>query len=114
VIRPAAPHRTPLITRSDGISFHLFVEESYVTCLSSKLEVVALFRYDLDPAAVRAESALAHIPLRGDDETEVLEQAADTLAIFSLEVFRWTTSMAERFPQGRNARMRLGSLKTSI
>ena len=80
MIRPAAPHRTPLITRSDGISFHLFVEESYVTRVSSQLQVVALFRYDLDPAAVRAESALAHIALGDEDVAGVLEQAADTLA----------------------------------
>jgi hypothetical protein len=80
VIRPATPHRTPLITRSDGISFHLFVEESYIRRASSKLEVVALFRYDLDPTGVTAESALAQIRVSGNDTTEVLEQAADTFA----------------------------------
>lgn len=43
VIRPATPHRTPLVSRSDGSSFHLFVEEAYVrrAPTGSDFEIVA-------------------------------------------------------------------------
>jgi hypothetical protein len=80
VIRPATPHRTPLITRSDGTSFHLFVEESYIRRASSKLEGVALFRYDLDPAGAKAESVLAQLLVSGDDTTEALEELSACFA----------------------------------
>src|SRR4051812_14716281 len=85
VIRPATPQRTPLVSRSDGSSFHLFVEESYVRRAStaSNFEIVALFRHDLDHAGVKAESAMMLIPMASNDSqsaTQVLEQAADSLA----------------------------------
>jgi len=80
VIRPAT-HKTPLITRSDGSSFHLFLEESNVRRAGIGLfEVVALFRYDLDPAMVRAESTLITLRSSGDDWLPPLEKAADYLA----------------------------------
>jgi hypothetical protein len=84
VIRPATPHRTPLVSRSDGTSFHLFVEESQVgrAPTGPNFEVVALSRYDLDPAGIKAESALVRIPVATTDSqaaTEALEEAADRL-----------------------------------
>jgi len=82
-IRPATPHRTPLVSRSDGSSFHLFVEDSYVRPAPQRagFEVLALFRYDLDPAEVKAESTLVVIPTQErEHSSELLEQAADQLA----------------------------------
>ncbi len=83
-IRPATPHRTPLVSRSDGRSFHLFVEESQIRPAPQgrNFEIVALFRYDLDPD-VKAESSLVLIPLATNDSqraAELLAQAADKLA----------------------------------
>lgn len=85
VIRPATPQRTPLVSRSDGSSFHLFAEESHVRHAGSAsgFEVVALFRYDLDPISVRSESSLVQLPIPTNDlqsTTDVLEEAADRLA----------------------------------
>src|SRR5205807_2713267 len=62
LIRPATP-RTPLISRSDSRSFHLFLEESNVSRPSGATdqEVAALFRYDLEPAGEKSESTLVTI-----------------------------------------------------
>jgi len=84
-VRPATAHRSPLVSRSDAKAFHIFLEESYVRPNSSHtgLEVVALFRYDLDPAGVKGESTLV-LRSVGSDETSTgaleLEEAADDLA----------------------------------
>jgi len=84
-MRPATAHRSPLVSRSDAKSFHIFLEESYVRPNSSHtgLEVVALFRYDLDPAGVKGESTLV-VRSVGSDEASAggpeLEKAADDLA----------------------------------
>jgi hypothetical protein len=86
LIRPAT-HRTPLVTRSDARTFHLYLEESGLNTRSSgpgsEPQVYALFRYDLDPCSVKAESTLVMIPDAGDDEIRIhmkLEEAADLLA----------------------------------
>ena len=80
LIRPAT-HRTPHVARSDGSSFHLYLEESYVRPAGSAFEVVALFRYDLDPAAVTGDSTLVLLPVSAaDDSLRALQQAADRLA----------------------------------
>lgn len=84
VIRPAT-RRTPLVSRSDGNSFHLFLEESYVRPApgGTGFEIVALFRYDLDPAGLKGESSLVLVPAGGGFGDQVLgplEQAADRLA----------------------------------
>src|SRR5207302_9437106 len=62
LIRPATP-RTPLISRSDSRSFHLFLEESNVSRPSGApdQEVAALFRYDLDSAGEKSDSILLTI-----------------------------------------------------
>jgi len=77
-VQPATAHRSPLVSRSDGKTFHIFLEESYVRPDSrrAKVEVVALFRYDLDSAGVKGESTLVFLPA-GVPE---LEKAADDLA----------------------------------
>ena len=84
-MRPATAHRSPLVSRSDAKTFHVFLEESYVRPNSSHagLEVVALFRYDLDSAGVKGESTLVMLPVTpGEASAGVpeLEQAADDLA----------------------------------
>jgi hypothetical protein len=56
------------------------VEESYARRTSSNVEVVALFRYDLDAAGAMGNSAMAQIPLVGNSEAEALERTADFLA----------------------------------
>ena len=61
------------------------MEESYVRPNSAHTgsEVVALFRYDLDPAGIKGESTLVLLPV-GSDEVSAgvleLEKAADDLA----------------------------------
>jgi len=84
-VQPATAHRSPLISRSDGKTFHIFLEESYIRPKSGHngSEVVALFRYDLDPAGVKSESTLLLLPISsGAASTGVpeLEKAADELA----------------------------------
>jgi hypothetical protein len=84
-LQPAAAHRTPHVSRSDGRSFHLFLEESNVSRPfgGTEQEVVALFRYDLDPAGEKSESTLVRIqPAGGSDDAvlEQLKQSADRLA----------------------------------
>lgn len=85
LLRPATPHRTPLVWRSDDASFHLYVEMSSVRPAQqgAGFEIVALFRYDLDPAGVIGDSALILIPIGsadGDEVLSALEQAATKLA----------------------------------
>lgn len=81
-VEPATAHRSPLVSRSDGNTFHLFLEESYVRRASSHAgwEVVALFRYDLDTAGIKGESTLLVLPLVSEAAVEELETAADELA----------------------------------
>ena len=75
--------RTPLVSRSDGGSYHLYLEEANILNPTGKAkEIAGLFRYDLDPAGVRADSSLIRIPYAQDgcDMQEALEDAADRLA----------------------------------
>jgi len=85
LIRPAI--HGPLVSRSDGRTFHLYLEECGVHRRSSEPqsepEIYALFRYDLDPCCVKSESTLVIIHDAGDDEARTLaklEEAADLLA----------------------------------
>ena len=83
-LQPAA-YRTPHVSRSDGRSFHIFLEESSVSRPfgGPEQEVVALFRYDLDPAGEKSESTLVRIHPAGgsrDAVLEQLEQSSDRLA----------------------------------
>jgi hypothetical protein len=83
--RPATAHRSPLVSRSDGKTFHVYLEESFIRPDSthSASEVVALFRYDLDSAGVNGESTLVVIPLASVElrsGLSELEKAADELA----------------------------------
>ena len=84
-MHPATAQRSPLVSRSDAKSFHIFLEESCVRPNPSRTgwEVVALFRYDLDPAGVKSESTLVLLAV-GSDESSAsvleLEKAADHLA----------------------------------
>ena len=83
-IQPATPQRTPLVSRSNGSSFHLFLEDCYTRPAPSRdgFEVLALFRYDLDPAVIKAESALVVIPTPDRNQSAgLLEQAADQIGI---------------------------------
>lgn len=80
-MHPATAHRSPLVSRSDAKAFHIFLEESYVRPNSSRtgLEVVALFRYDVDSAGVKGESTLALLPVAAEASAGVvpeLEKAA--------------------------------------
>jgi hypothetical protein len=86
LIRPAT-HRTPLVSRSDARTFHLYLEEltlhGRLSDRKSEPQTYALFRYDLDACSVRAESTLVMIPDTGDDETRTLsglEEAVDLMA----------------------------------
>jgi hypothetical protein len=85
LVQPATAHRSPLVSRSDAKTFHLFLEESYVRPNSSHTgsEVVALFRFDLDPAGAKGESSLLVLPITssaaGGGISEI-EKAADDLA----------------------------------
>jgi len=74
--------RTPLVSRSDGGSYHLYLEEANILNPTGKAkEIAGLFRYDLDPAGVRADSSLIRIPYAQDsDMQEALDDAADRLA----------------------------------
>lgn len=80
-IRPAA-HGTPLVSRSDAQTFHLYLEESTLHRESnnpqSEPEIYALFRYDLDPAEVRGESTLVAIPDSGEDRQRILQKLEET------------------------------------
>jgi hypothetical protein len=83
--RPATPHRSPLVSRSNGKTFHVYLEESFIRPDSthSGSEVVALFRYDLDSAGVNGESTLVVIPLASGEAgagLSELERTADELA----------------------------------
>jgi hypothetical protein len=83
--RPATPHRSPLVSRSDGKTFHVYLEESFIRPNSTKSasEAVALFRYDLDSAGVNGESTLVVIPLASGEAgvgLSELEGVADELA----------------------------------
>jgi hypothetical protein len=55
-LRPAT-RSTPHVSRSDGRSFHLFLEESVVSRPSGAngQEIAALFRYDFDTAGQKSE-----------------------------------------------------------
>jgi hypothetical protein len=85
LVHPAT-HRTPLVSRSDARTFHLYLEESGVHRRSSdrqsEPQIYALFRYDLNPCSIKAESTLIVIPDAGDDEVRLarIEEAADLLA----------------------------------
>jgi hypothetical protein len=74
--------RTPLVSRSDGKTYHLYLEESNrLSPDGGAGELAGLFRYDLDPAGVRAESTLVRMPgSTPGDGREPLEDAADRLA----------------------------------
>jgi len=81
-VAPSTP-RTPLVSRSDGETYHLFLEESNLFGpFGSTKEIAGLFRYDLDPARIKADSTLVRIPyvLDRSDLREALEKAADALA----------------------------------
>jgi hypothetical protein len=83
-LRPAT-RKTPHISRSDSETFHLFLEESFVSRASGSTEqhVAALFRYDLDPRGEKSQSTLVTIRPAGLTEHLVLsqlEQSADRLA----------------------------------
>jgi len=83
-LRPAT-RRTPQVSRSDGRSFHLFLEESIISRPTGATdpEISALFRYDLDPAGERSESTLVTIGpggATGELALTQLEQSADRLA----------------------------------
>jgi hypothetical protein len=80
-----ATQRTPHVSRSDGRSFHLFLEESNVSRPfgGTEQEVVALFRYDSDPAGEKSESTMVRIQPAGASSDSVLgqlQQSADRLA----------------------------------
>jgi hypothetical protein len=86
LIHPAT-HHTPLVSRSDARTFHLYLEESGLHVRSSdpgsEPQIYALFRYDLDPSFVKAESTLVMIQDADEDAIRMgakLEQAADLLA----------------------------------
>ncbi len=116
-IRPATPQRTPLVSRSDGSSFHLFLEDSYVRPAPGRpgFEVLVLFRYDLDPAAVKAESTLVVIPTQDSSQALALlekaaDQAADTLGagqdlrrlyVFQAESSRLIPLQQDKMPMAR-------------
>jgi hypothetical protein len=78
--------RTPLVTRSDGRTFHLYLEEQHrfsVPEHSIDRSTAALFRYDLDGGKIRGESTLVLIPEDGTGVppgSDPLEYAADCLA----------------------------------
>jgi len=59
----AATKRTPHVSRSDGRTFHLFLEESIVSRPRGATgeEVAALFRYDFESAGQKSESTLVTI-----------------------------------------------------
>jgi hypothetical protein len=83
-LRPATS-RTPHVSRSDGRTFHLFLEESFVSRPSGahEQEVAALFRFDFDPVGEKSESTLVRIRPAAVTEELVfaqLEQSADRLA----------------------------------
>jgi hypothetical protein len=83
--RPASPHRSPLVSRSNGQTFHVYLEESFnrPNSTHSGSEVVALFRYDLDSAGVNGESTLVVIPLASVElpsGLSELEDVADKMA----------------------------------
>ena len=81
VIQPSTA-RTPLVSRSDGGSYHLYLEEANILNPTGKAkEITGLFRYDLDPARVRADSSMIRIPCTQDlDMRQALEDGADRLA----------------------------------
>ena len=81
----AATRRTPHVSRSDGRTFHLYLEESIVSRASGAVdeEVSALFRYDFDPAGEKSESTSVTIRPAGATGEFVLRQlqsSADRLA----------------------------------
>jgi hypothetical protein len=76
--------RTPRVARSDGRTFHVYLEElhDFRVPQAQMNNLAALFRYDLDDVA-QAESTLVmiereHVARVGLEP--LLEQAADTLA----------------------------------
>jgi hypothetical protein len=79
LVQPST-RRTPLISRSDAKTYHLYLEEY----MQSRPENWALFRYDLDPKAVRGESSGVFLAVAGNDE-EQLEETADLLALILAE-----------------------------
>jgi hypothetical protein len=74
--------RTPLVPRSDGRTYHLYLEESNVLRPDGGTgELAGLFRYDLDPAGVTAESTLVRTArAAAGAERAPLEDVADRLA----------------------------------
>ena len=85
VLHPATPHRTPVVSRSDGTSFHLFLEESWARRPSNQgIQLVALYRYDLEPAQIKSESTLVIVQIPENKPEMILaayEQVADRLAM---------------------------------
>jgi len=84
-IQPATPQRTPLVSRSDGGSFHLFLEESHASAVrdGSGFQISALYRYDLDSLGIKGESTLVSIRVPAAESNAVgvqYEEAADRLA----------------------------------
>ena len=76
VLHPATPHRTPVVSRSDGTSFHLFLEESWARRPSNQgIQLVALYRYDLEPVIVQSPENKPEMILAA------YEQVADRLAM---------------------------------
>jgi hypothetical protein len=85
LIRPAI--HGPLLSRSDGRTFHLYLEECGLhrrpSDEESEAQIYALFRYDLNPVSVKSESTVIMIQETGDDENRrlaKLEEAAELLA----------------------------------
>jgi hypothetical protein len=81
----AATRRTPHVSRSDGGTFHLYLEEAIVSRAygATSEEVAALFRYDFDSAGQTSESTLVTIrPAAATVELVLkqLESCADRLA----------------------------------
>lgn len=84
-VQAATPQRTPLVSRSDGSSFHLYLEESYISAArgGSGFEISALYRYDLDSFGIKGESTLVSVRVPAAESNAVstqYEEAADRLA----------------------------------
>jgi hypothetical protein len=87
---PATPHTTPLVSRSDGTSFHIFLEESLISRQrpGDNYQISALYRYDLDPLKITGDSTLVSVqePNRGEAIVRSrYEEAVDALTAILIQ-----------------------------
>ncbi len=101
VLREIGPstRNTPMVFRSDEVSFHLYLEELHPFRVAGHVpKMAALFRYSADSPAADAESTLVMIP--DTEDTRQVEQNIQAAADQLEKVLRAKRRLKSRYTLG--------------